>query len=294
MKISCTPISFSKSFSEGSMDHRTFCRIVAENGGEGVDILDPAAYPWFWKDVEKQKKELPQVLREYGLRLAAWAAGNHFAETDLSVFEQQIRQVHDAIHDAAEAGAPCLRIFGGYHQDCGGPAGITYDNGLELVLRALERVVPEAEKCGVVLALENHGRLPGLSGEVLALVRHFHSPCLRVLFDAANFIARNMNETECPLRAYERLKGWIAHVHLKDWCFRDGNGGDHRKESAAVAGEGFVPLRALVYEMEKDGYGGYCSLEYEAARFVPEMEGVPKSLRYLGTLKRTAALLFPK
>ncbi len=291
MKISCTPISFSKSFSEKTMNHRAFCAVVAENGGDGIDVLDPACYPWFWENPEKQKKELPALLNEYGLKLAAWATGNHFTEPEKDKFEQQVEMVCNSIRDAAEAGAPCLRIFGGYHAACGGPPGMTYDNGLELVLRGLERVVSVAEKCGVVLALENHGRIPGLSQEVFALVRHFSSPNLRVLFDAANFLGRGMDETEDPLQAYARLKGLIVHAHVKDWTFCEAGSDGRRNIRAAVAGEGFVPLRQLAYEMEKDGYAGYCSLEYEADRFVPEAEGVPRSLQYLTVLKRSAALL---
>lgn len=42
-----------------------------------------------------------------------------------------------------------------------------------------------------------------------------------------------------------------------------------------------TPLRQVIAELTADGYAGYCSLEFEAARIVPEREGVTESLAYL-------------
>ncbi len=86
---------------------------------------------------------------------------------------------------------------------------------LPLIIRGIEACLPDAERCGVVLALENHGRLPGHSYEVRMLLDHFNSRFLQCTFDCANFMGANMDEPENPLHAYANLRGRIAHVHVK-------------------------------------------------------------------------------
>ncbi len=287
MKISCTPISYARSFREGKFTQNDYFAALAEAGAEGSDLMEPAAYPWFWRDFDAERKTVCKRLREHGLALSGYAAGNNFAQPDPAEFARQVEGVKKAIRETAEFEAPCLRIFGGYHEACGGAPGVRNAGGLEQVARGIEAVLPEAERCGVVLALENHGRLPGLSLEVAALCRRFDSPHLRVLFDCANFLANNMDETEDPLAAYRHLKEKVVHCHVKSW--RAAPPESDRRVVAAVAGEGsIVPLRQFFYALQESGYQGFCSLEYEAGAVVPEAEGVPRSLANLREMKLAA------
>lgn len=288
MKLSCTPISCSASFRAETMSVERYFQMLAAAGCEGTDLLDSRCYPWFWKNgFQSDRKEVCRALSGAGLAAAAYACGNNFARIAETDFSDAVETVKNALREAAEIQAPCLRIFGGYHPECGGDKDITYGNGLEKIVRGIEECLPEAEKAGVILAIENHGRLPGLAEEMRFLTDHFHSPFLRLTFDAANFLANNMNEYQDPLSSYEQLKEFIVHIHVKDWS--NGVPGNGRKRIASVAGEGgVVPLRQLFYRLKKDGYSGFVSLEYEAGSTVPEEEGVPRSLRYLNELRAAA------
>ena len=286
MKISCSPISCAKMFHNGT-DQDAYFKMIAEAGAEGSDLMAPEGYPWFWHDFESEKKTIRRRLRDHGLALSGYATNNNFAQNDPEAVQASVDKVLAAIRTAAELEAPCVRIFGGFHCGCGGNEGMERAKGLELVRRGLEKVVPEAEKQGVVLALENHGRLPGLSYEIEAICRYFDTPSLRVLFDCANFMAFNMDEVENPLTAYARLKPWVVHCHVKSW--QPEPLGSPRRVEGCVAGTGaIVPLQQFFYALAENNYQGFCSLEYEGGKYVPEAEGVPQSLRNLREMKRAA------
>ncbi len=283
MKISVTPISVAKIMRAGKMDAEGFVNYCAELGADGVDILDSQCYAWFWKDQARESKALPGWLQQAGIKLAAYATGNNFAKFNEDDWRAQVAVVKAALNEAAELGAPVLRIFGGHHEDNGGEPGMQTHAGLPLIARGIEACLPDAERRGVVLALENHGRLPGHSYEVRMLLDQFNSRFLQCTFDCANFMGANMDEPENPLHAYANLRGRIAHVHVKD--SGPALPGNRNRRQAYVAGRGDVPLRQFAALLENDRYGGYCSLEYEAAAMASEEVGVPQSLAYLKNIR---------
>ncbi len=283
MKISITPISVAQMMRSGKMDAEGFVNYCAELGADGVDILDTRCYAWFWKDRAREFKALPRWLEQAGIKLAAYATGNNFAKFKQEDWQAQVAVVREALREAAELGAPVLRIFGGHHEDNGGEPGMTTPSGLPLIARGIEACLPDAERLGVVLALENHGRLPGHSYEVRMLLDQFNSRFLQCTFDCANFMGANMDEPENPLHAYANLCGRMAHVHVKD--SGPALPGSRFKRQAFVAGRGDVPLRQFAALLERDRYGGFCSLEYEASAMVPEDVGVPQSLDYLKNIR---------
>lgn len=282
MKLSITPISLSKSFREGNMALESFIEYCAELELDGVDILHTQSYPWLWQAPERELAALSGWLKKSGLSLAAWATGNNFAKMDDAQFGEQVDLVKHALREAADHGARILRIFGGYHQDSGGEPGVLLHNGLPRVIQGIGQCLPEAEKLGVVMALENHGGLPGHAYEMAAILDAFNSPWVQCMFDCGNFMGNGMDEPEDPLRAYDQLRGRIAHVHVKD------NGPsiiNSRKLHGYIVGKGLVPLRQFAGMLERDGYPGFCSLEYEASIMVPEVYGVPESIAYLKSIR---------
>lgn len=269
------------------MNLRSFFTFCAAHGLEGVDLLDVDGYPWLWSSGDAPEKCVRWAKQE-GLTIAAHACGNNFAQPAPEQRHGQVALVRNAIDHAAELGAPLLRIFGGYHCQAGGDPATKTANGLEMILDALEQCLPHAEKRGVILALENHGRLPAHSWESKTILDHFDSPWLKALYDPANYLGNSMDEDEDPLRAYQRLKGSIVHAHFKDVTTAKQN--PARRREPCVAGEGLTPLCQIIAEMVRDGYDGFCALEYEAAAIVPEMEGVPASFTFLQDARAAARL----
>ncbi|QSH40754.1 sugar phosphate isomerase/epimerase [Lentisphaerota bacterium ZTH] len=290
MKISCTPISMAKTFKEQKeFTIRKYIEYCAKLGMDGVDVMDSVNYPWQWRDAKSELSEIPQTAADNGLQIAAYACGNNFTKKSDAEFNQQVANVKAGLNKAASIGAPLVRIFGGVKAHL--PNGeLSYPDAMSRVLQGIELCLPEAEKCGVVIALENHFCMPGLSWEIKSIVKHFSSPYLKVMFDCANFLSNNMDELEDPLRAFDQLKDDVVHIHYKDFALNTDPEAETRIR-AAVAGEGIIPLRQLAAGFEANGYDGFFSLEYEAGAFTPESEGVPRSTEYIKSVRKVVEKL---
>ncbi len=291
MKLSCTPISMSSMFKAQTMGLEAYINFLGEQQLDATDLMESQCYPWQYRDVKSEMAKVPKWLDKAGLKLAALACGNSFTHLDEVARQENIAKVKNAIHEASELNAPLLRIFGGYHELDGGEPGILHANGLKYVLEGIEACLAEAEKYNIVLALENHGDLPGLSYEIKAILDHFNSPYLKCMFDCANFVGYSMFETEDPLHAYEVLKNDIVHCHVKDFGKAFGAMSEERNAPYPAGAGGLVPIRQLAACFKRDNIDVYWSLEYEAAWQVPELEGVKQSFKYLKDVQAVCEVL---
>lgn len=197
------------------MTLRRFIVYCAQQGLEGIDLLDIDHYPWLWSSGDDLAK-VSEWVQQHGVAIAFYAAGNNFAKTDEAERRKQVEAVKKVIVRARDCGAPVVRIFGGYHRGAGGDPEISTWRGLELIVEGIEQCPPVAESCRVVLALENHGQLSGHAYEIRSILEYFASPWLQATYDPASYHGNSMDEDEDPLRMYEKLRGRIVHVHLKD------------------------------------------------------------------------------
>ncbi len=66
--------------------------------------------------------------------------------------------------------------------------GYSDEDGFAWVIDAIEKCLPVAEKCGVVLGLENHWGLGRTAAGVKRIVDRINSPWLQVTLDTGNFL----------------------------------------------------------------------------------------------------------
>lgn len=120
---------------------------------------------------------------------------------------------------------------------------------------ALACVEPLCEETGVKLAIHNHGRKHRF-GPVWALEGLFakSSPSIGLCLDTAWMIDSGENPVEVAAKFADRLYG----LHIKDFIF-DRAG----KPEDTIIGEGNLDLPGLVAQLDKDGFDGYLTLEYE-------------------------------
>lgn len=138
--------------------------------------------------------------------------------------------------------------------------GYTEEDGFPWVIDALERCLPAAEKCGVVLGLENHWGL-GLTPEgVLRIVDAVQSPYLQVTLDTGNFL-------EDPYQKLQKLLPKTVLVQAKTYY----GGGEWYSLDLDYAKIG---------QMIRDAkYRGWISLEFEGKE--TQKTAIPKSLELL-------------
>ncbi len=138
--------------------------------------------------------------------------------------------------------------------------GYTDEDGFRWVIDSLNQCVKVAEKCGVILGLENHWGLGRTPEGVLRVVNAVDSPWLQVTLDTGNFL-------EDP---YEKLAMLAPKTVLLQAKTYFGGGIWYTLE---------LDYSRIAALMRRANYRGYVSLEFEG-RDDPKI-GVPRSLALL-------------
>ena len=138
--------------------------------------------------------------------------------------------------------------------------GYTDEDGYPWVIESFEKCLPTAEKCGVVLGLENHWGL-GLTPEgVTRIVDAVDSPWLQVTLDTGNFL-------ENPYEKLEQLAPRAAFVQAKTYY-----GGGQWYEID-------IDYDRVARMLRRHNYKGWVSLEFEGMENYET--AIPKSLALL-------------
>ena len=138
--------------------------------------------------------------------------------------------------------------------------GRTDEEGFKWIIDSFEKLVPEAEKRGVIMGLENHWGLGTTPEGVMKIVNEVKSPWLQVTLDTGNFL-------EDP---YDRLKMLAPQTVLMQAKTYYGGGLWYQLE---------LDYARIAQIMRDAGYRGYISLEMEGKE--DPMTAVPKSLELL-------------
>ncbi|MGM0621017.1 MAG: sugar phosphate isomerase/epimerase family protein [Bacteroidota bacterium] len=138
--------------------------------------------------------------------------------------------------------------------------GYTEDEGFKWVIDAIEQCIPAAEKCGVVLGLENHWGLGRTAEGVLRIVNVIDSPWLQITSDTGNFLERQ----------YEQLEMMAPKTFLIQAKTYFGGGKWYTLN---------IDYPRVAEIFRKVNYRGYVSVEFEGEE--DPMTAVPKSLEII-------------
>ena len=138
--------------------------------------------------------------------------------------------------------------------------GYTDEDAFPWVIEAFEKVLPTAEKCGVILGLENHWGLGRTPEGLLRIVNAIDSPWFQITLDTGNFL-------EDPYDKIEMVMPKTAFVQAKTY-YGGGLWYTLDLDNARIADI-----------FRRHNYRGFISLEFEG-RELPET-AVPKSLAML-------------
>jgi sugar phosphate isomerase/epimerase len=184
----------------GQMDLAGFLDYCVANGVDTVELLE------FMQT--ESPAETRAMLGDRGIRIGAWSAANNFVQADQSAWQAQVDTIKGCIDQAAELGAPVMRVFSGDES-----AAIPYERSLSMILAGFRACEPYARQAGVVLAIENHGAFVGRSSQINRIVADVGSPFVRATLDTANFLFVD----EDPLTAVQNSTASAAWVHAKDY-----------------------------------------------------------------------------
>ena len=174
--------------------------------------------------------------------------GSPVGKTSISEPLDAVLQDLDRIFQVAEAlDISTIRLFSFYPPDDG-----QQDEYLEEAVTRLSVMAGAAAKRGMLLLLENEGRLMGDTLErCQAILKGVGSPSLRFVWDTGNFPASGV--ARATERGWPLLSEYLAWVQVKDARMSDG--------VITVAGDGDGQVPELLARLRDSGYRGFVALE---------------------------------
>ncbi len=242
--------------------------LAAEWGFDGLDIL----HIQMDRTDDAYLQQLKRRALVNGIDLCGLSIHQGFVTSDAEKRQQNIDHTIDMIEMAYKLGVPCLRLNTGRWRTISfdelmknrgiepTPAGYTDEDAFPWVIDAIEKILPTAEKCGVLLALENHWGLARTPEGMLRIYNAVDSPWLKLLMDTGNFL-------ENP---YDKLKQIAPHTAFV--------------QAKTYYGGGVYYTIDLDYDriaaiLKQVNYRGYISLEFEGEE--DYRTAIPKSLALL-------------
>ena len=192
-------------FREPKVSIETAIDKAAELGVEGVDILHrqmdiPEKAPL----TAEHRAHLHQLKRHAfrnGLEICCVSTHQSFVKPKPEELTENVEHTRKCIEIAYELGCPCIRINTGRWGTSKDFDELMKNRGIEPVLpgyteaegfkwciEGIQRCLPKAEACGVVLALENHWGLARTPEGLLRILNSISSPWLGGLMDTGNFL----------------------------------------------------------------------------------------------------------
>jgi sugar phosphate isomerase/epimerase len=250
---------------------------AAEIGVSGLDILHrqmdiPEKEPLTAEHRSYLQKLKRQAFRN-GIDLVCLSIHQNFVQPEPAERRRQIEHTHKCLEIAHELGVPCIRLNSGRWGTIPDfdelmkarglepvRPGYTEDDGFKWCIECIEKCVPKAEQCGVVMALENHWGLSRTPEGQLRLINAVPSPWLGALMDTGNFMEDPYDKLKliCPKTVYVQAKTYYGGG---EWYTLDL---DYKRIAAILAGA---------------AYTGYCCLEFEGKED-PDI-AVPNSIALL-------------
>lgn len=243
--------------------------LAAEMGFDAVEILHI--------QMEGESNQYLQSLKRRafvnGLDLCGFSTHQGFVSPDREKRQKNIDHTIHCIELAYRLGIPTIRVNTGRWGTTKSFDQLMADRGIEprlegytdedaftWVVECLEKCLPKAEECGVLLGLENHWGLGRTAEGVLRIINTIDSPWLRATMDTGNFL-------EDPYDQLEKMAPETVYVQAKTYY---GGGTWYTLD---------LDYMKIADILRRHDYRGYISLEFEGKEDL--MTAIPKSLAML-------------
>jgi sugar phosphate isomerase/epimerase len=264
-------------FRDPKISVETVIEKAADLGVAGVDVLHrqmdiPEKEP-LTAEHRAYLARLKRLAFRNGVELVCLSIHQNFVQSDAAERQKQIEHTHKCLEIASDLGIPCIRLNSGRwntikdFDDLMKARGIepilpgyTEDDGFKWCIECIEKCIPKAEQCGVVMALENHWGLSRTPEGQLRLINAVPSPWLGALMDTGNFMEDPYDKLKliAPKAVYVQAKTYYGGG---EWYTLD------------------LDYERIAKILSDAGYTGFVSLEFEGKEN-PDV-AVPRSLAVL-------------
>lgn len=212
-----------------------------------------------------------QVVERAGMVIPMLCCSPDFSQPDPELRRREIEREKVWIRMAATLGAGYCRVLSGQRRP-----ELSVEQGLDLVVTAIEACLPEAEACGVTLILENHYKddfwtFPEFAQRMdvfCSLVDRIRHPRFGVNYDPSNAIIAG----DDPLELLRRVKERVVTMHASDRFLIEGTVEDLRREENGSEGyarrlrhgeigRGLNDYDAIFLQLRSAGFDGWISIE---------------------------------
>lgn len=165
--------------------------------------------------------------------------------------EERARHLADAkrfIDLAQRLECPYVRVFPNNF-----PKDQEKSTTLQLITDGLKSLGDYAKEKNVTVLLETHGDVVWIA-DLLTIMQGVSHPAVGLIWDVSNMWTVTKED---PANAYQKLKPFIRHTHIKDAKLVNG------KLLYTLLGQGDVPVLKAVSALAKGNYRGYYSFEWE-------------------------------
>ncbi len=238
-------------------------------GFDGVELLEGQLD----QTDEDYLRNLKRRALELGLPLCGMSTHQSFMRPDEDERQEYVERAIQSIERAYLLGIPTIRVNTGRWGTSGNfnelmenkgieppIEGYDEEDAFEWVIACFEELLPVAERCGVVLGLENHWGLARTAEGMLRLKEALDSPWFQFTLDTGNFL-------EDPYEQFEQIAPGTIHVHAKTYY---GGGVWYEMDTD------FDRVAAMLRDHD---YRGFVSLEFEGQQ--DPREAIPESLDVL-------------
>jgi fatty-acyl-CoA synthase len=151
------------------------------------------------------------------------------------------------------------------------PPDKTREETIDLIVRNLRSLLPEAEKTGVKIGIETHGDFTR-ARELAGMLRRIDSPWIGVAWDAHHTYRTGGEDFAV---SYDILKDYLVQIHFKDSRSRD------KGFVYTEPGEGDLPLPRLFQLLRERVYPGLLGAGVEKAWHPEEVAAPEESIPHL-------------
>jgi sugar phosphate isomerase/epimerase len=248
-----------------TMSLRDWIEIGATLGVRGLEF-----YSGFLEDNEAFLRDTKALLNKHNLEMPMLCCSPDFTESDADLLEEEIARERRMIEITAFFGGRFCRVLSGQRRP-----GLSVEAGIAQVVRAINSLLPFAEKHGVVLSMENHykdsyWRYPEFAQKMdifLAIIEQIDSPWFGINYDPSNTLLAG----EDPLEMLDRVKHRVVSMHASDRYLNSGTIEDLRKEENAVGyasrlshgivGRGLNDYDQIFATLNSVGFSSWISIE---------------------------------
>ena len=243
--------------------------LAAEAGFDGVEVL----HVQMQDDSNAACQEIKQRAFSHGLDLCGFSTHQGFVSPDKEKRQKNIDHTIRCIELAYSMGIPTMRVNTGrwgtskdFDELMANKGieprldGYSDDQGFKWVIDSFEKCLPTAEKCGVLLGLENHWGLGRTAKGVLRVIDSIKSPWLQATLDTGNFLEEQYSQ-------YQELAPKAVFVQAKTYF---GGGTWYTLD---------IDYDRVAQILKNVNYKGYISLEFEGQE--SHQTAIPKSLDLL-------------